>query len=358
MHLLKSLPRICIFVTFFVLLVFFSACSSSTPEIPADATVDIQTPMEPEAAATETASPTATPQPKIYLVGLDGAETPDTLRGAFELFQQLAAQNGLVVEQSSDLTSVGQLDGVQVVVVSSTIPGIDSFASEHSSLQVLSIGKSDLQPGANLSLVNPEGDQADYKGFIAGYLASVITQDWRVGVITEAESVSGSVIGNSYSHGVVFFCGLCRPVYPPFYVYPIISEVPINASQEAHQAAADLLITSGVRTVYVQGSIAEDHLLTYLADEGMQFILDRMPLPEFQDAWVATLDIDLTQAIQTAWQRLMQGEHGFSVSAPLRIQASNDAILSPGRLQLVEKILDDLNQGYIDTGVGNETDGS
>lgn len=330
------------------ILVIGSACSPGEPTATPEAAVTAAPTQAP--LATETASPTATLQPKVALIGFEEGLFP-SYQVVQETVQELAAQNGMLVEPYADLQDADQLATAQLLVVSATVPGVDDFVAGFSAAPVLVVGDTALQPGANVSLVNSQGGQADEKGFIAGYLASVITQDWRVGVIAQADAETGEALRLGFNNGVVFYCGLCRPIYPPYYTYPVYTELSLNSSQEAQQAAADVLIANAVNTAYVEGSVAEDWLLEYLAQAGVQLIGDEPPSPAVQEQWVATIQMELASAVRAAWERMIAGESGFQVNAPLSITYPNEELLSPGRLKLVEKILVELNNGFIGTGV-------
>ncbi len=348
MKLLRLSNQMSFILAILLILGIASACSAATPTIAPEETVMTDEPQEPE--VTETAVPTATPHPKVALVGFN-QETSETSLMVQETVQELAVQNGLSVEQFSDLTMVQSLDGVQLMVIEASIPGIDSFAADKPSINVLVVGQTDLQPGGRLSLVESQGSQADHKGFIAGYLASVMTQDWRVGVITQAGSVEGEMVRAAFNNGVVFYCGLCRPVYPPFYTYPITSELAEGSSLDDQMAGSDVLIASAVKTVYVQGSVADDGLLDYLAQAGIQIIGDQPPPSHLQGQWVATIQSNFKEALLSAWQRIMAGESGFEIMAPISVQSANPDLLSSGRLRLVEQLVDELNKGLIGTGI-------
>ena len=208
------------------ILVIGSACSPDEPTATPEAAVTAAQTQAP--ASTETVSPTATTQPQVALVGFnDGLLSSPMVQ---ETIQELAAQSGMLVEQYADLQDADQLAVAQVLVVSAAVPGVDDFVAGFSAAPVLVVGETGLQPDVNVSLVNSQGGQADEKGFIAGYLASVITRDWRVGVIAQADFETGEALRLGFNNGVIFYCGLCRPVYPPYYTYPVYSELPLNSS--------------------------------------------------------------------------------------------------------------------------------
>lgn len=355
MSLIKKSFQMSYLLAVLFILSILSACSNSTPAAIPEPTL-VSEPTQEIPSATQTPASTATLQPKAVLVGF--AETASRQSSEVqESIQKLATDSGMLLEQYPDLSAVQVDGGVQILVVSSSIQGIGDFASQHPSIKFLVIGDTDLQPGPNIYLVNPQGDKADQRGFIAGYLASVITQDWRVGAITQSGSEAGEAVRTGFSNGVVFYCGLCRPVYPPFYTYPVFSDLPANSSQEGQQAAADLLINSAVETVYVEGSIGDTWLLDYLAQAGLKIIGDQAPSSAAQGQWAASLQVNLGEALALAWESILAGETGAIISAPLMAVDTNEQILTSGRLRLVEQTLEALNNGLIDTGYRSGLDG-
>lgn len=344
----KTVPWTLLTITF-CLLFMFSACSPAiTPEQTAQVTSPAEITAVPSETATLPAAPTA--QPRVLLVGFD-REQDDASQMVQELIQELAEDDGLLLETVPDLQSAGDLSGVKLVIVASDDGGIEAFRALNPELALFVVGASNLQPSGNLSTINASGVRVDQQGFLAGYLASIITLDWRVGVISQADSLSGKSAQLGFRNGVVFYCGLCRPVYPPFFQYPLYAELPAESSPELQQTVADLMINSAVKTVYVDPGIAEEWLLDYLAQAGINLILGQLPGGKIQERWVASLQLDQQVALREAWQRWSDGDTGFQVNAPLAILATNTELLSPGRLRLVEQVLDELNAGYIDSGV-------
>ena len=66
---------------------------------------------------------------------------------------------------------------------------------------------------------------------------------------------------------------------------------------------------------------------------------------------MATLSVDMLDAVEKAWAGLLDGEGGISLGIPLTMTDKNEELFSPGRQQLVEKLRDELVADYIDTGV-------
>ncbi len=338
-----------------LIIALLGACSVKAPTTSPEATIGPE-PSQEIPQPTETLLPTATVQPKVALVGFD-TNNSFPLETVQELIQKLTVENGMLVEPYLNLDASESVSSAQILVVSSQVQGIGDFAAHHPAMKILVVGKTDLQPSGNLFLVGSQGDLWDERGFIAGYLASVITQDWRAGLITQMDSEAGEAVKVGFTNGFVFYCGLCRQVYPPFYIYPIQSELPLDSTQEMQQAAADLLINSAVETVYVQGTIATNWLYEYLAQEGIRIIADQPPIPGAEGQWAASLQLDLEEALQTAWGRMMAGEGGTVVPAALTVVSTNEQLFSSARLRLVAETLEEIHQGLIDTGYKLDSDG-
>jgi hypothetical protein len=305
--------------------------------------------------ATETPAPPPTIQTaQVILLALEGADPGDMLELQNTL-SELTRADGLRFETLTKLTGVEFDPGVRVVVAMPPDPGILNLAAANPQVQFLAVGVPGIQAASNLSAIGSEGDRPDQQGFLAGYLAAVISKDWRTGVISRGDTVEGKSARLGFTNGVTFFCGLCRPAYPPFVQYPQYVELTGGASQAEQQAAADILIQNGVKTVYVYPGAGDETLLEYLAQAGVNLIGSGTPPATQRSNWVASIMMDETSALRLVWPRLMAGEKGIQISSPLVLGEINQDLLSTGRKNLVEKMLVDLLAGFIDSGVNLET---
>lgn len=324
---------------------------------PADATLAVTGQQAGETPAalipTNTPAPTAAAN-KVVLLALPEADPGATLALEPVLTAQ-AAQAGLAYETRRDLAGTALEPDVRLVVVPPPDPGVMNLANANPNVQFLAVNVPGLQAGKNLSVIAGGGTRADQPAFAAGYLAAVITSDWRVGVISRSDTSEGKAARNGFMNGVVFYCGLCRPAYPPFVQYPFFAEVTAEADAAALQAAADSLVANAVKTVYVGPGVGDAALLEYLAQKGLTIIGGVTPPPAAADHWAASLRADPAQAVKDAFARLLNGEQGFSLETPLAVTDRNPALFSPGRQRLVDDLLGDLLKGFIDTGVNPET---
>jgi hypothetical protein len=342
-------------VTVLLLSLLALAACRTTPPGP---TTNSETPtstLPSTAAATDTPIPSPTAQSaQVILLALAGADPGDML-ALQNVVGELAAQDNLSFETHTDLTGLEFGSGVRLVVAMPPDPGILNLAAANPEVQFLAVSIPGIQAAANLSVIGSEGERPDQQGFLAGYLAAVITKDWRAGVITRGDTVEGKSARLGFTNGVVFYCGLCRPAYPPFVQYPQYVELSEGASQAEQQAAADILIQNAVKTVYVFPEAGDGTLLEYLAQAGVNLIGSGSPPATLRSSWIASIQLDVSSAIRQIWPRLMSGEQGIQMSAPLVLADQNPALFSAGRQQLVEKMLGDLLAGFIDTGVNLQT---
>lgn len=334
-----------------ILLVLLSACSTAPPRTPTDVPATEPVLQTPVISPTPEPTDIPTQQPaRAILWAPDGADS--ALAAVLEeRLSALAGQAGLEFEVLSDLTAQDLDPNLRVVLALSPAPGLGELAGAAPATQFVVLGESDLQPSANLSLVSASV-QPDQQGFLAGFLAAVLTPDWRVGVISQEGMDSAQAARQGFINGVVYYCGLCRPAYPPYVQYPLAAELPAGASQAEQQAAADSLLSQGVKTVYVASGAADEFLLEYLGKSGAVLIGGAAPPDAVQGQWIASIQADLLAGVEAIWPQLVAGQGGHSQEAPLLLTDRNENLFSPGRQRLVDEFLADLIGGYIDTGVG------
>lgn len=336
-----------------LLVMLVASCGPQATPRPTDSgvTPDPSTAEPPAVQDAPTATPTQSPGRVLLVAPLEAAQTP-ALQAALA---DLAADAGLEFEALAALGDNGLDPAVQVVVAAGADPGLQAIAAQHPQVRFLAVGIPGLQGGGNLSVFGAGGQRPDRQGFIAGYLAAVITSDWRAGVLSAPDSPAGRAARNGFTNGLVFFCGLCRPAYPPFVQYPVFADVPANPTSTHLQAAVDLLVANAVKTVYVAPEAATAEGLEMLAAAGLQIIASGVPPTAAAANWVASVDVDEIAALRHIWPDLVSGAPLADVSTPLALAQVNPALFSPGRMRLVEEKLEELSADFIDTGVDPQT---
>lgn len=260
---------------------------------------------------------------------------------------------GLLWQVRHQLTSEDLVPEMRLVVVVPPDPGLAELAASAPKTQFLALDIPGLEPAPNLTLIGAAGARPDQQGFIAGVIAAMLSADWRVGVISLADTVEGRSARSGFLNGVVYFCGLCRPAHPPFYEYPLYFELPSTASTAEWQEAANYMVDHYTQTVYIYSGAGDESMLSVLAAADVNIISSGEPPKGAASNWVVSLTTDPLSLVQNQVEGLLNGsiQGGQSLVVPIQFTQINPQLFTPGKQRLVEQILSDLQAGYIDTGV-------
>ncbi len=315
----------------------------NTPATPSE----VVSPSPPPATAT--APPTAEP-PLVILLASSEAEA--TLTNELQsLVADLAQKDGLRFQIRQSLSTEDLTAAVRLVIVLPPFDGLTELVRSAPQTQFLAINFPGVSPATNLSLIAPLGMRPDQQGFLAGYIAAMITPEWRVGVLSTSDTTAGIAARRGFINGAIFFCGLCRQTYPPFYNYPLYAEMPSTSSAAEWQSAANTLVDRYVKTAYVFPGSGDEAVLRHLAEAGVHLIGGSSPPNDLRDQWVATIRPEVLPIVRTLWSDLLQGKGGASLPVTFEISDINPDLLSPGRENLARQFLQDLMSGFVDTGV-------
>lgn len=238
-------------------------------------------------------------------------------------------------------------ESYRVVVAISPQPNIASLAQAAPQTQFLAVGFSNLDTAQNLSVIPAGQGQYDQQGFLAGYIAAMITADWRTAAIGVSDDPAAQQAREAFIAGRRYFCGLCRPEHPPW-EFPLYVELPKDASAAQWQSTADVMIKKGIETFYIIPGAGGQELIQFLVDADKMILSSGVHYREdFKESWVASLGFDLPTAFDEYWPSFVEGEVGQAVPVPLTISDVNPDNLSPGRMKNAESILRDLTQGWI-----------
>jgi hypothetical protein len=330
-----------------------SACGTLIP-------TGTPTPL-PSATATAspapTATPTQTPTPLPPLaVLLAPPEADNELANAWQTaLNPLITQAGMRWQVRQRLNAEDLTSDLRLVIVLPPDPGVADLAATAPGTQFLAVQIPGVEAGANLSTIGSSGARFDQQGFLAGFIAAMLTSEWRTGVISVSDTVEGRSARTGFVNGVVYYCGLCNPLYAPFYDYPLYVEIPAGSSSAEWQALAAYMIDHYVKMVYVYPGAGDPAMLEALAQAGIYIISSGVPSEALQPYWVASLNTDVLVLVQSLIPELLQGNGGLNLPLPIAITQVNEDLFSPGKQDLANKLLEDLQAGYIDTGVDPAT---
>jgi hypothetical protein len=346
---------------FLILSVILAACGGPQA-LPGPPSTSSQIPAQtPQVIHSETATagiPTVTPTPQAIRNRIILYAHPETDPGTVNLVKtyltNTVGQVGLDLEVTASFETPGP--ETKLVIALTSEEDVSEIAKNSPEVQFIVIGNTPINSDNNLSVLQTTA--TDQQGFLAGYTAAVITSDWRVGILSVSDSPIDRSARDGFISGAIYFCGLCRQTYPPYYdsqniyiKYPLSREVPAGSSEADWQAAADYLIERSVKTIYLAPEASSDALHQYFAEAGIVVLGSYSPSGFTSDRWAATFRQDLVPPLDDVLPSIFAGEGGFEMVVGLEIADVNPELLSQGRLRLVENILVELQGGYIDTGV-------
>ena len=265
----------------------------------------------------------------------------------------LAQANGMRYQLLNTLTLEDvQMEGssLKVVIVVPPDPGLDALVVAAPSVQFLAVSIPGLAPASNLSTIGAEGVPVDRQAFMAGYIGAMISEDYHIGILTMNDT-SGLIAEVAFANGMQFYCGMCQKMFGPWYDYPLHIEIPTDELQSRYNPWSDYFVNYEADVVYVYPGVATPDLLDYMAQKGLFIIGESIPMDYLQPNWVVSLKPELIPAIQGIFPDLLAGSGGQSLAVPFTLADVNPDLLSEGKQQLVQQTLDDLQAGYIDTGI-------
>lgn len=328
-------------ILFVVIVVLLSACGGNqsagtlTP-VPTDT---------PILAPTLTATP---PTPLAILV-LPADLDPETSNLYQKTVYDLTQTSGYRFQVRNSLTTADLEPGLKIVIALPPDPGIAALAAAAPQIQFLAINIPGIAAGGNISVLG-DGSQPEVAGFLAGYTAAMITDDYRIGMLLPKDNADAVRALNAYFTGMKFYCGLCRQMFFYNWTYPQYLEIGAEQDPADYDAFADILMLQyKVETIYLYPDIATQDLMTYIGTTGVSMIGTKSP-EQRPAGWVMTIQPDVIQAIKNAWPGLVSGQGGITVQSPLGLSDVDPNLLSPGKQRLVEQMLNDLQAGLINTG--------
>ncbi|HVN54489.1 MAG TPA: hypothetical protein VMT46_09170 [Anaerolineaceae bacterium] len=298
-------------------------------------------------AATPTTAPTATPaSPQVIFSSGPAAEAAqvESLR---PVVQDLAGQSGWKMEERSTLAAGDLEPGWKVVVVVSPGPALQDLTTAAPQTEFVAIGNTEgVDSAPNLALISALPDQ---QAFLAGFIAAATTPDWRIGTLTRTNQPADLPFAQAFLNGGRFLCGICNPLAPPYPGYPLLVEI---GSGTDWQAGLNTLTQKGVQTVCLVPEMQTAEILQAVIAAKMRFVsTDPRAVPEeLRSGMIASVNMDLAQALRDAWPRIAAGspaESNSPTTAVITISNTQPDLLTPGKLRLVNQVRDSLASGAI-----------
>ena len=330
---------------FFVIILLLSACTVGKP-----AATDPAATPEPTATAVPTIGPTPTlPAPLVILVlpaDMNENQSKDYQKTVYDLAQA----QGYRFMVLNHLSETDLEPALKIVVDLSPDTDVAALAPKAPQAQFLAINLPGIQPGGNVSILGGDKTSIDKVAFMAGVIASSITQDYHTGVLVRKDSPDADIILGAFRAGQMYFCGLCNPYAGPFEEYPLVQSIPEDAKPSEYGAYADILIRRQVDTIFIQPGIDLPELTQYLQSVGVLMIGTESPSKPV-NGWVVTLQPNYLEALKAAFPELATGSGGKAFPTPLSFNNANTTLFGEGKQHYAREVLGDLLQGLISTEV-------
>lgn len=317
-----------------------AACNNATPSATNTPTQAVdQTPV----TSVPSPEPTTT-SAKVILVS-DTNAAPAEVQNAETRLTALAAQANLTLVKAETLIAADLTADVKIVVWLGSADGIADLASGAPQVQFVAITPAEIQPSANLSVIH---DSPANVIFIAGYISTLIAPDWRGAALLPSDGPLGDQVQSVFENGGRFFCGRCAPAYAPVVLFPLSATLPASSPASAWQAAYDTLNQNVIEVLYVSDPASSPELLAALKDAGVTLIGSQTPSADLQANWAVTVQMDSVSLLDTLWPDLLAGNPGQALEAPVTLSDINPDKFSPGRQELVETMIANLQNGLVD----------
>ncbi len=315
-----------------------------------------------EISATSTQSPVV----NSFTPTIDEAASPETIKRKVLLFAKkdfndpgiiefrdevvdLAYQSGLGLENLTTMQENDFQSDVTLVFLLEADPGVAELASGHPDVQFVIVGLPGIAASNNISVLDTQDRRPDHQAFVAGFIAAMVADDWRAGVVSIGSGAENEAIQTGFINGARYFCGLCRPAFPPFYEYP--QSFQLDTGGEDWGSLAALIQENRLGVIYLaplevfQSNVQEDLQLN-IAIIGDGARPDAVP----ESQWLATIRYSAINSLRTVWEDLLGGRGGLTLHWELKIIDVNRDLLSEGRERAARGLIDDMEAGFVDTG--------
>lgn len=302
-----------------------------------------------------TETPTATPAPtRVILVSGSGVDPALVDQMSAEL-EALSSQAGLTLEQRGDLQPSEISSDMKVVVFASTPGNINDFLGSAGNTQFVVVSDQDIPSATNLTVirVHPE-----FSLFMAGYIAEMITADWRVAGLIPSDIPQTDVLQQVFQNGGRYWCGICKVEAGPYVSFPLVVSLPLSSDASAWNAALDQLQTNRVYTMVAWDLANVPDVLQYISlqsvfsEQGIFvhpiLLGNEIPTDSLRPSWAVTLVPDISVPLQAAWADLMIGSGGRSYAAGVKMTEINELLFGLGKQRLADETIQKLVLGLID----------
>lgn len=318
-------------IALFIFALVLAACSqSSNSTEPTDLPTEIPQATQP---------PTPLPGTALFYVSPDS--DPQLAAEARQIFQNYASEQQLNFEEAASLSVENMTPQTELLLLIGPYQGLAELAAAAPQARIIAIGSGQQVEASNLQSLTLSTLADEQTAFIAGYIAALSTEDWRIGLIYTPEDI---LLAEAFIAGMKFFCGSCKPVAPPYTDYPQIEQI---TDAQNWQPAADMLFSQFAKTVYLTPQLESPAIQEYFFNRDILLVGSRLSDPRFGEGWLASVSADSLSTLRQQLPLALAGLPLETEASPLTLSEINPSYLSEARLRDVQQVIDDLLVGFI-----------
>ena len=183
--------------------------------------------------------------------------------------------------------------------------------------------------------------------FISGYLAALVTDDWRVGGLLPEKEFINTTASTIFKNGVLFLCGRCVPVYGPIVNFPVTATLSTPEDNERTMQALGEISSNRLNSLYIPGDYLYDDLVILLRQNRTSIFSDFNPQSGMED-WV---DYSITNNLVDVLIGILNnpgpGDAAHNtIMVEYKIESHSDEI-PEGRLAYLLEMIDKVQSGLV-----------
>ncbi|MBN2043372.1 MAG: hypothetical protein JW757_00015, partial [Anaerolineales bacterium] len=223
-----------------------------------------------------------------------------------QILETASAARGLQFVIVNEIAPETAVENLAMVVSKGDFPTLGQMADQLPDVEFVVIGQSVVEPKENLTILEEGSELRLAQAFLAGYIGAVQSEEYRVGIIS-VNDAAGMEFRQAFLNGVIYFCGNCVPIYPPYVVYPQYREVDPAADRDALENAARVLISEGVTIMLAAPELQNPDLFNFLAQNGVRLLGTEPPPAGLEGNWVASVILTSETGVEESLLALLDG---------------------------------------------------
>ncbi len=341
-YIFRSSYRIQFIAMLIMILVALAASCADRPVIESDSQESLMTVTSEAASDLTPIPPTQPPEPTSPVIVL----AADEVRVESDFLQSLSMA---LEDQGMELLIIpeGESSGLPeavIYIIASTAQSASDFQQLNPDLPIIVL---DTSGDNDSSLPGVRFSDIYYRkaAFAAGYLAAIITSEYRIGYI----DLVGQEISEgftSFSNGVTYYCGLCSPQYPPFLPYPVNVQLSSPYTSEKINAVVESLQTNKITTVYIHPLLDSSELVQSLDNAGIVTISTDSLINHSNWQTTIALSPDYSDTAAQLVTSLFSND-GLGELSPAVIVSAGHNVIGEGKMKHLVGILEELERGLI-----------